>query len=80
MSEQTKWFCIRCHAFVKDKKCNCTTSPSPWWPIQTTGMELSEQYADALGIVRPLPPETPLDLAIIGAIIADKAEIAYLRR
>jgi hypothetical protein len=28
------WFCRRCQSDVIDKKCNCTTSPSPWEPKQ----------------------------------------------
>lgn len=27
-----KWFCKRCESDVEDKKCDCTTSPSPWVP------------------------------------------------
>jgi len=40
MSNQ-RWICTRCIQEVIDKRCGCTTSPSPWMPVGENDVECS---------------------------------------
>ena len=44
MSNETKYYCKRCRAWVTEtgllKTCECTESPSPWIPVEPGWIEL----------------------------------------